>query len=149
MNNCLQLDIYFKSCPFKNLPRNLNPRDLSKPVCSATEKQCEQYIKQFKSNPKPKNKKTIKDQVMAILKNNNTFLTCRNIQHIIHSKSGKMPKDGTVSSILYKLDTLLEKQEGIGVNKECGYKLAFPTKNQPKPPKPIRTASNSIMELEI
>lgn len=100
------------------------------------------------TNPKPK--KTIKDQVMSILiANKNTFLTCRHIQHIIHSKSGKMPKDGTVSSILYKLDTLLEKQEGIGINNGYGYKLAFPTKTTTKPPKKDRIVSNSIMELEI
>jgi hypothetical protein len=91
-----------------------------------------------------------KEKVISILASNkNTYLTCRNIQRLIHSKYGKMPPDGTLSAILYKLtqNNILERQENIGCKKGYGYKLL---KNEPiETFKPKPTITNSIMELEI
>jgi hypothetical protein len=93
---------------------------------------------------------TTKEKTISILASNrNTFLTCRNIQRLIHSKWGKMPPDGTLSAILYKLtqNNITERRENIGCKKGYGYKLL---KNEPieiLEPKP--NVTNSIMELEI
>ena len=68
-----------------------------------------------------------KEKVMRILSSNqNILLTSRNIQHLIRSKwDVKMPPDGTVSSILYKLTQqgITERQEDVGRLKGYGYKL--------------------------
>ena len=95
-----------------------------------------------------------KEKTISILSSNrNTFLTCRNIQHLIHSRWGKMPPDGTLSAILYKLtqNNILERQENIGCKKGYGYKLL---KNKTFNLKPTiinlkPTITNSIMELEV
>jgi hypothetical protein len=93
-----------------------------------------------------------KEKVISILINNkNTYLTCRNIQHIIRSKWGKMPPDGTVSSVLYKLthNNLLERQENIGCKKGYGYKITSTLKIQKISKITPRSIINAVTEISI